>query len=113
MSIVLIKQAKEKKDETVEIFEDYVGLFKKLHADNVFIEKMTDGKLEAIDSDKVKVSFTYGVLGVKDTAKELEAEMVTYRNELREHMSKMDGIIEVPKEQLDKLSKSFAIIKEK
>jgi hypothetical protein len=113
MSIVLIKESKDKKEEAVEIFENYVDLFKKLHADNIFIEKMIDGKLEAINSDKVKVNYTYGVLDIKDTAKNLEAEMVTYRNELREHMSKMDGIIEVPKEQLDKLSKSFSIIKEK
>jgi len=111
MAIVLTKETKD--GAVVEIFEDYVSLFKKLHADNIFIEKMTDGKLETINSEDVKLNFTYGVIETKGTSKQLESEMVTYRNELREHMSKMDGIIDVPKEQMDKLAKSFSVIKEK
>jgi len=95
------------------ILDSYLELFKKLYTDNLFIESMEDGKLTVVNEKNKKIEYTFGLITIEKSSEELSNAMVTYRNALRENIEIMKGAIDLTPDQLEKLGKGFAIIKDK
>jgi hypothetical protein len=100
--------------EKTSLFEGYVEMFKYLYDLDMMVTSIKDGELVCqAKSAKEDIVLQYGILDIKGTGTGLEDEMVTYRNELRENMEKLQDLVEFTKEQKEKLSLGFAVIKDK